>query len=92
MWFLSKKSLNEAWTILSRTGGIAPVVNDDGTPYGMVTGGSMFDFLRKIIGPHPKFRDMTISEMLDIQCGKLHTRNIPKFQPQTRIKMSSIAC
>ncbi|MDD4578447.1 MAG: DHH family phosphoesterase, partial [Anaerolineaceae bacterium] len=63
-----EKSLNEAWTILSRTGGIAPVVNDDGTPYGMVTGSSMFDFLRKIIGPHPKFRDMTISEMLDIQC------------------------
>ena len=81
-----EKSLNEAWTILSRTGGIAPVVNDDGTPYGMVTGGSMFDFLRKIIGPHPKFRDMTISEMLDIQCREAATRNIPKFQPQTRIK------
>ncbi len=81
-----EKSLNEAWTILSRTGGIAPVVNDDSTPYGMVTGSSMFDFLRKIIGPHPKFRDMTISEMLDIQCREAATRNIPKFQPQTRIK------
>ena len=81
-----EKSLNEAWTILSRTGGIAPVVNDDGTPYGMVTGSSMFDFLRKIIGPHPKFRDMTISEMLDIQCREAATRNIPKFQPLTRIK------
>ena len=81
-----EKSLNEAWTILSSTGGIAPVVNDDGTPYGMVTGSSMFDFLRKIIGPHPKFRDMTISEMLDIQCREAATRNIPKFQPQTRIK------
>ncbi len=81
-----EKSLNEAWTILSRTAGIAPVVNDDGTPYGMVTGSSMFDFLRKIIGPHPKFRDMTISEMLDIQCREAATRNIPKFQPQTRIK------
>ncbi|HBO33226.1 MAG TPA: hypothetical protein DD636_00540 [Anaerolineaceae bacterium] len=52
----------------------------------MVTGSSMFDFLRKIIGPHPKFRDMTISEMLDIQCREAATRNIPKFQPQTRIK------
>jgi len=81
-----EKSLNEAWTILSRTGGIAPVVNTDGTPYGMVTGGSLFDFLRKIIGPHPKFRDMTISEMLEIQCKEAATTNIPKFQPQTRIK------
>ena len=81
-----EKSLNEAWTILSRTGGIAPVVNADGTPYGMVTGGSIFDFLRKIIGPHPRFKDMTISELLDIQCREAATRNIPKFQPQTRIK------
>ena len=80
------KSLNEAWTILVRTGGIAPVVNTDGTPYGMVTGDSLFDFLRRIIGPHPKFKDMTIAEMLDIQCREAATRNIPKFQPQTRIK------
>lgn len=81
-----EKSLNEAWTILTRTGGIAPVVNSDGTPYGMVTGDSMFDFLRRIIGPHPKFKDMTIAEMLDIQCREAATRNLPKFQPQTRIK------
>ena len=80
------KSLNEAWTILVRTGGIAPVVNTDGTPYGMVTGDSLFEFLRRIIGPHPKFKDMTIAEMLDIQCREAATRNIPKFQPQTRIK------
>ena len=48
-----EKSLNEAWTILNRTGGIAPVVNEDGTPYGMVTGDSVFEFLRRILGPHP---------------------------------------
>ncbi|MGI6259516.1 MAG: DHHA2 domain-containing protein [Anaerolineaceae bacterium] len=81
-----EKSLNEAWTILTRTGGIAPIINTDGTPYGMVTGDSLFDFLRRIIGPHPKFKDMTIAEMLDIQCREAATRNIPKFQPQTRIK------
>ena len=27
-----EKSLNEAWAILSRTGGVTPVVNPDGTP------------------------------------------------------------
>ena len=32
------KPLNEAWSILNRTGGIAPVVNPDGTPFGIVTG------------------------------------------------------
>lgn len=80
------KSLNEAWSILSRTGGIAPVVNPDGTPYGMITGQSVFDFLRRIIGPHAKFRDMTIAEMMDIPCREAAATDLPKFQPQTRIK------
>lgn len=80
------KSLNEAWAILTRTGGIAPIVNADGTPYGMVTGKSVFDFLRRIIGPHPRFRDMTISELLDIPSREAANTDIPRFQPQTRIK------
>ena len=80
------RSLNEAWTIQSRTGGIAPVVNLDGTPFGMVTGKSMFDFLRKIIGPHAKLREMTIAELLDIPCREAAKTDIPRFQPQTRIK------
>jgi len=80
------RSLNDAWTILSRTGGIAPVVNLDGTPFGMVTGKSMFDFLRKIIGPHAKLREMTIAELLDIPCREAANTDIPRFLPQTRIK------
>jgi manganese-dependent inorganic pyrophosphatase len=80
------KSLNDAWLILTRTGGIAPIVNADGTPYGMVTGQSLFDFLRRIIGPHPKYRDMTISELLDIPSREAAKTDIPRFQPQTRIK------
>jgi len=81
-----EKSLNDAWAILTRTGGIAPIVNTDGTPYGMVTGQSVFDFLRRIIGPHPKYRDMTISQLLDIPSREAAKRDIPRFQPQTRIK------
>jgi CBS-domain-containing membrane protein len=81
-----EKSLLEAWTILTRTGGIAPVVNADGTPYGIVTGKSLFDFLRNIVGPHPKYRDMTIAELLDIPCREAAQTDIPKFQTGTRIK------
>ncbi|MFZ3070763.1 MAG: DHHA2 domain-containing protein [Anaerolineaceae bacterium] len=81
-----EKSLNEAWAILSRTGGIAPVVNSDGTPFGIVTGKSLFDFLRKIMGPHPKYRDMTLAELLDVPCREAAEVDIPKFQAGTRIK------
>lgn len=80
------KSLNEAWTILARTAGICPVVNADGTPFGMVTGKSVFDFMRKIIGPHAKNRNITIAEMLDIPCREGAEVEIPKFAPGTRIK------
>ena len=80
------RPLNEAWAILSRTGGLAPVVNPDGTPFGMVTGKSLFDFLRKVMGPHPKYQDMTISALLDIPCREAANVDIPRFQPGTRIK------
>ena len=52
------KLLGEAWSILTRTGGSAPVVNTDGTPYGLVTGRSLFSFLSRLVGPHPRFKDM----------------------------------
>ncbi len=81
-----EKSLNEAWSILSRTGGVAPVVNHDGTPYGLITGRSLFDFLRRIMGPHPKYKDMTLAELLDIPCREASQVEIPKYQASTRIK------
>src|SRR5690606_18368270 len=77
---------NEAWSILNRTGGIAPVVNPDGTPFGIVTGKSLFDFLRKVMGPHPKYHDMTIVKLLDIPCREAAETDVPRFQPATRIK------
>ena len=33
--------LHEAWTISARTWGLAPVVDADGKPFGLVTGGSL---------------------------------------------------
>jgi len=33
--------LRDAWAVANRTGGVAPLVNDDGTPYGLLTGLSL---------------------------------------------------
>ncbi len=52
--------LRDAWGIASRTWGIAPVVNEDGTPYGLLTGHSMFDFLTEMVGPHQSRQEMRI--------------------------------
>ena len=47
-----ESALRDAWVIASRTGGVAPVVNEDGTPYGLITGFSLFDYLGRLVGPH----------------------------------------
>jgi manganese-dependent inorganic pyrophosphatase len=58
----------------------------DGTPYGLITGRSIFDFLRKIMGPHPKYKEITLAELLDIPCREAAQTQIPKYQASTRIK------
>ena len=81
-----EKPLNQAWAILSRTGGLAPVVNPDNTPFGIVTGQSIFDFLQTLIGPHPRSKEMTLGALLDIPCREAADTDIPRFQAATRIK------
>jgi manganese-dependent inorganic pyrophosphatase len=81
-----QKPLREAWSIASRTGGIAPVINDDGTPYGMITGSSLFEFLSQQVGPHLRQQDVRVSEILDIPSKEAAQTNVPRFQATTRIR------
>ena len=78
--------LREAWMIATRTKGVAPIVNQDGTPYGLITGESLFDFLSKMVGPHPRRQDVKISELLDMPCSEAAETRVPKFQSSTRIR------
>lgn len=78
--------LRDAWVIASRTGGVAPVVNEDGTPYGLITGFSLFDYLGKLVGPHPRRQEMKIAEILDFNCREASDSNVPRFQASARIR------
>ncbi len=80
------KPLQEAWAILGRTGGIAPIVNLDGTPFGLVTGRSLFRYLSHHVGPHPQQQKMTINEILDVPCHEAVDRNVASFQGSVKIK------
>ena len=57
--------LRDAWVIASRTGGIAPVVSDDGIAVGLITGFSLFQYLSKLVGPHPEQREMKIIRIIE---------------------------
>ncbi len=78
--------LRDAWAITSRTGGIAPVVEQDGTPCGLINGSSLFNLFGKLVGPHPRRQEMRISEILDLPCREATDTKVPRFQVKTRIR------
>lgn len=83
---LPERPLRDAWVIANRTGGIAPVVNQDGKPYGIITGKSLFALLGKLVGPYPKKEDVKISELLEQPCQAAAETRVPQYQSSTRIR------
>jgi len=81
-------SLQEAWGIASRTWGVAPVVDESGTPFGLVTGTSLFRLVNQLIGPHPKRQEVSLTEILDVPCREACNSDVPKFQAHSRIRDS----
>lgn len=80
------KPLSQAWAILSRTGGVAPVVNPDGTPYGLISGKSLFNFLSRMMGPLPRYKEMTLAELLEIPCREAAETEVARYSASTRIR------
>ncbi len=80
--------LRDAWAIASRTGGVAPVVEEDGRPFGLITGGSIFAYFGEIIGAHSKRQEMKISEILDVPCRDVCNMDVPQFKAKGSIRNS----
>ena len=78
--------LRNAWEIASRTGGVSAIVNDDGTPYGLITGITLFSFLSELVGPHPDGQDMRIAELLEMPCHEAADTDVPQFKAGSRIR------
>lgn len=84
----SDRPLREAWKIANRTGGIAPVVNADGTPFGLVTGWSLFEFLSQVLGPNLPDETNTMNLVMESECSQACSTNVPVFQASGRIRDS----
>jgi len=76
--------LGVAWTLASRTGGVAPVVDEDGKPYGLINGYSLFKYFTEILGPRPG--DTTVSEMMSAPCKDAANTNVSKFPANGHIR------
>jgi manganese-dependent inorganic pyrophosphatase len=78
--------LGTAWTLASRTGGIAPVVDEDGKPYGLINGLSLFNYFANILGPRPG--DSTVREMMSAACRDAADTSVPKYTANAHIRDS----
>lgn len=78
--------LGAAWSLASKTGGIAPVVSEDGMPYGIIDGMSLFKYFTDTLGPRPG--DTTVSEMMSAQCQDAADTAVPKYQANAHIRDS----
>jgi manganese-dependent inorganic pyrophosphatase len=80
------EQLGAAWTLASRTGGIAPVVGDDGKPYGIIHGYSLFKYFSETLGPRPG--DTTVREMMSAPSRNAADTSVPKFAANAHIRDS----
>lgn len=76
--------LGMAWTLASRTGGVAPVVDQDGKPYGLINGYSLFKYFTQTLGPRPG--DTTVREMMSAPCRDAANTNVSKFPANGHIR------
>ena len=76
--------LGVAWTLASRTGGVAPVVDEEGKPYGLINGYSLFKYFTQTLGPRPG--DTTVREMMSAPCKDAADTNVPKFPANGHIR------
>ncbi len=77
--------LRIAWTLANRTGGIAPVLNHDGTPYGLITGRSLFNYLGKLVGSNLK-KTVALDKILELPCREACDTQVSKYQVNTKIR------
>ena len=76
--------LGMAWTLASRTGGVAPVVDEEGKPYGIINGFSLFKYFTEVLGPQPG--DTTVRQMMTAPSRDAANTNVPKFPANGHIR------
>ncbi len=81
-----EKPLSEAWSIVSRTGGVAPVITEDMKPFGLITGESLFTLINQLVGPIPQSKQTTLNEILNLPCKEAADTTVEKFNCSTRIR------
>jgi manganese-dependent inorganic pyrophosphatase len=78
--------LGHAWSLASRTGGLAPVVSEDGKPFGIINGLSLFKYFIETLGPLPG--DTPVRELMAGACSLAADTAVPKYASSAHIRDS----
>ncbi len=83
---LPDQQLGLAWNLASRTGGLAPVVNEDGKPYGLINGLSLFKYFTETLGPRPG--TTPVRELMSAPCSLAADTQVPRYAANAHIRDS----
>ncbi len=79
--------LSEAWAIARRSGAVAPVVDAEGKPFGLVTGASVFSLLGEWVGPDGEGHGaVTLAEVFATPCRAIADTDVPAFSAASRVR------
>jgi len=73
--------LSAAWQLSAKTHRAAPIVEPDGTPVGLVTGQSVFNYLSQ----HLDMTYAVFGKLIAIPCGEACDMDVPRFALTDRI-------
>jgi len=76
--------LGSAWNLASRTDGLAPVVMDDGKPYGLIDGLSLFKYFTETLGPQPG--DTLVRDLMSAPCRAAADTTVPVYSANAHIR------
>jgi len=85
------RPLQEAWALVARTGRVAPVIDQDRRPVGLVTGASVFNFLSaqaadRLHESPDALGQLPFGQVLATPCGQASEADAPRFKASTRIR------
>lgn len=85
------RPLQEAWALIAQNGRVAPVVDADRKPVGLLTAASVFHFLtRQVPGRVGKSPEavgaIPFGQVLAMPCGDAAVPDMPVFEATTRIR------
>ena len=83
-----EQPLREAWAIANRADSVAPIVDRDGRPYGLVTSISLFRWMSDLVGPHPERGPMQLTQLFELPSRDAADSEVPKFLAGSRIRDS----